>query len=573
MRGFARRMPPAWLVLTLVLAPATYFGASRLERAITKRIEREAAGRGLEAHLEAVHLGVWPLLRIEGLHVLKRGAGALTVPTAAFTLRGLLGRARLALGPVTLTTLAGLVIEAQPTVWEVAGAAPSGWSAMLQQPTPGLAVTWVADPDNTVHVEALFNDLPAGELLSVSREGSVLLDLGRIKGAARVSGVRGSTTTFAAALTSQSLRVATLATAPSVAVPDPPAFGLATDLTLELGGSWNPAKGRLDLVHWSVAAEGAAASGSLVVADLPQAPRVDLLVEVQRVDFARLLSTSGLAEPEAVAATTNGVSREGTLGSASLKARVTGRLADAASFTVSQKVDFVPPRRPLPALERLRGEFEHQVLGTGGAVHTLQVSPASSDYVSLSDVPSLFVRTLLLAEDSGFFGHRGVDLSEVPSALVINWMHKGPTRGASTITQQLAKNLFFSHEKRVGRKLQELAVALLLETTLGKERILEIYLNIIEWGPDLYGLRPAARRYFGREPRELTPAQAAFLVALIPGPVKYQRSFAEGRPSPGFRPLIDDLLAKLRSVDALSEAQYRDALAEDLVILAAPGSS
>ena len=314
--------------------------------------------------------------------------------------------------------------------------------------------------------------------------------------------------------------------------------------------------------------EGAFASGSLLVTDLPQSPRVDLALEVERVDFARLLSTSGLASPDVVAADASG---KGALGSASLKLRVMGRLADAASFSVSQRLDFTPPGRPLPALEKLRGDFVHQIVGAEGAVRAIQVSKASPDFVSLSDVPPLLVRTLLLAEDSGFFGHRGVDLSEVPSALITNWMHKGPTRGASTITQQLAKNLFFSHDKRVGRKLQELATALLLETTLGKERILEIYLNVIEWGPDLYGLRPAARRYFGKEPRELGPAQIAFLVALIPGPVKYQRSFAEGRPSPGFRPLIDDLLAKLRSVDALSEEQYREALAEDLIIQG-PGS-
>ena len=97
----------------------------------------------------------------------------------------------------------------------------------------------------------------------------------------------------------------------------------------------------------------------------------------------------------------------------------------------------------------------------------------------------------------------------------------------------------------LGRKLQELAITFLLESALGKDRILEIYLNIIEWGPELRGLRPAARRYFGREPRELTPAQVAFLVAIIPGPIKYQSSFAHGTPGPGLRSLIDELLAKL----------------------------
>jgi penicillin-binding protein 1A len=199
------------------------------------------------------------------------------------------------------------------------------------------------------------------------------------------------------------------------------------------------------------------------------------------------------------------------------------------------------------------------------------VSPASPDFIPLRDVPPLFVRVLLIGEDAGFFGHRGIDLSEVPSAILSNRSGAGVTRGASTITQQLAKNLFLSREKRLGRKLQELSLALLLESTLGKERILEIYLNIIEWGPGLYGLRPAARRYFHKEPAELSPKQMAFLVALIPGPVKYQRSFSGGTPSSGFRPLIDDLLAKLHSVDALNQEQYEAALAEELLVDAGQG--
>jgi len=187
-------------------------------------------------------------------------------------------------------------------------------------------------------------------------------------------------------------------------------------------------------------------------------------------------------------------------------------------------------------------------------------------------VPPLLLQTLLLGEDAGFFGHGGIDLSELPSAILTNWSRGENARGASTITQQLAKNLFLSREKRLGRKLQEVALALLLESALGKERILEIYLNVIEWGPGLYGLRPAARQYFGKEPDELAPAQMALLVALIPGPVKYQRSLARGTPSPGFRPLVDRLLAKLRSVDALSEEQYYAALADDLQV-AVPGGA
>jgi membrane peptidoglycan carboxypeptidase len=256
----------------------------------------------------------------------------------------------------------------------------------------------------------------------------------------------------------------------------------------------------------------------------------------------------------------------GDLGSASLSARLSGVFPDPRSFTVSQRLEFKPPRRALPAIEKLRGDFTHEVVLRNGGQRAILVSPDSPDFVPLRDVPPLFVRCLLIGEDSNFFGHRGIDLSEVPSALITNWTRGGAVRGASTITQQLAKNLFLSRDKRLGRKLQELSLALLLEATLPKERLLEIYLNIIEWGPDLYGLRPAARRYFGREPRDLTPKQMAFLVALIPGPVKYQRSFADGSLSAGFRPLVDELLVKLRSVDALDEEAYQAALAEELVI-------
>jgi monofunctional biosynthetic peptidoglycan transglycosylase len=245
---------------------------------------------------------------------------------------------------------------------------------------------------------------------------------------------------------------------------------------------------------------------------------------------------------------------------------VRGRLADPASIAVTQKIDFKPPHELPPSITRLRGDFPFSPVSGTGQNQIVEVSPASRDFIALRDVPPLFLRTLLLAEDSAFYGHRGIDLREMPSALITNWTRGGAARGASTLTQQLAKNLFLSREKQVGRKLQELAITFLLESALGKDRILEIYLNIIEWGPDLRGLRPASRAYFGCEPAALTPAQMAFLVSIIPGPILYQRSFANGTPNPGLRSLIDALLTKLRSVEALSEAEYQQALADPLVV-------
>jgi membrane peptidoglycan carboxypeptidase len=179
-------------------------------------------------------------------------------------------------------------------------------------------------------------------------------------------------------------------------------------------------------------------------------------------------------------------------------------------------------------------------------------------------VPPLFVRTLLIGEDANFYGHPGIDLKEIPVAVASDLATGTFVRGASTIPQQLAKNLFLSREKTVSRKLQELALALLLDSSLGKSRVLEIYVNVIEWGPHLYGLRPAARHYFGKEPGELTPRQMAFLVALVPGPLKYQRSFADGTPTPFLEGRMAALLAKLQSVGALSDEEYEQALAGPL---------
>jgi membrane peptidoglycan carboxypeptidase len=245
---------------------------------------------------------------------------------------------------------------------------------------------------------------------------------------------------------------------------------------------------------------------------------------------------------------------------------VRGRLADPASLAVTQKIDFRPPRPMPPAIERLRGDFIFSPGDGPAAERAVDVSPGSPDFIALREVPPLFLRTLLLAEDAGFYGHRGIDLRELPTAMLTNWSRGGAARGASTITQQLAKNLFLTRDKQLGRKLQELAITFLLESSLGKDRILEIYLNIIEWGPGLRGLKSASRAYFGREPKDLTPAEMAFLVAIIPGPIKYQASFAHGTPGPGLSVLIDDLLAKLRSVGAISEEEYRRGLAQDIVV-------
>jgi membrane peptidoglycan carboxypeptidase len=247
-----------------------------------------------------------------------------------------------------------------------------------------------------------------------------------------------------------------------------------------------------------------------------------------------------------------------------------GLLSDPGGLEVIQKLSFIAPLKRPPEVTRLSGAFIHEVITNTGVKRTFEVSPASSDFIAIDDVPPLFIRALLISEDAAFFSHPGIDLTELPRAIASNITRGGAFRGASTITQQLAKNLFLSREKSLQRKLRELSYSFLLESALGKRRILEIYLNIIEWGPGLYGLRPAARHYFDKEPQALSPREIAFLISMIPGPVKYQRSIEGGELRKGFETLVNNLLVKLKSVDALSEEEYEAALAETLVFRGQP---
>jgi Transglycosylase len=558
-----------------LLAAALSLGPRWAEGWISGRIVREATARGLLATMGGLRVGFVTPLAITDLSVERPGSWSLVCESLQVTLRpwgrGLVGRTRVALGPLTLSAPGGsLVLRAAPTQWKILGGAEGLVTAALEAPGAALTLSEARDGVRT-RFELAATDLPAGRLLELRRSGESLGDLGIVSGTLRLASNRAASI-FSGDLRTRGLRAAALSEREADAE-RPRELAPPIDVAVRFDGSWSGPEKRLDLTQWRIETDGVAARGSLLIENALLDPRTDGTLTVERVDFARLLSSAGLEPPGAVVLRSPHRPFSGDMGSASLSAQFSGRIADPASFVVTQRLDFTPPRQPVPAIERLRGEFEHEVSPRGGARRTIDVSPRSPDFIAFPDVPPLFVRTLLLGEDSGFYGHSGLDLSEVPSAILTNWARGGAARGASTISQQLAKNLFLSRDKQMGRKLQELSLALLLESRLGKERILEIYLNIIEWGPDLYGLRPAARRYFDREPRELTPAQMALLVALIPGPVKYQRSLASGHPSPGFRPLVNGLLAKLRSVDALSEEAYQAALADELAVRTDPTAS
>ena len=192
----------------------------------------------------------------------------------------------------------------------------------------------------------------------------------------------------------------------------------------------------------------------------------------------------------------------------------------------------------------------------GREAHTIR---SWSSYNSIS--PHLR-NAVLVAEDGAFFQHPGYDIDEIKEAVKKDWKEGRFARGASTITQQLAKNLYLSTSKNPLRKINEFLIAQRLEKHLTKKRIFEIYLNVIEWGDGVYGIGPAAQTYFGKSPGALLPEEAAVLAAMIPSPRAYS-------PTKGVTPYLEkrkvELLNRLLRYRYLTQEQLDEALARPVI--------
>jgi len=139
-------------------------------------------------------------------------------------------------------------------------------------------------------------------------------------------------------------------------------------------------------------------------------------------------------------------------------------------------------------------------------------------WVPYARISPHLTRAVVVTEDAAFFDHDGIDLDEIKASIERNWEEGRFTRGASTITQQLAKNLYLSPSRNPVRKLRELLITRRLEASLTKRRILEIYLNVIEWGDGIFGCEAAARSYFGKSAADLSREEAALMAGAIINP-------------------------------------------------------
>jgi monofunctional biosynthetic peptidoglycan transglycosylase len=144
-------------------------------------------------------------------------------------------------------------------------------------------------------------------------------------------------------------------------------------------------------------------------------------------------------------------------------------------------------------------------------------------WVNYNQISINIKQAVIAAEDAKFIDHEGFDWEGIEKAYEKNKRRKKIVAGGSTISQQLAKNLFLSNQRTPWRKAEETIITLMLETILSKQRILEIYLNVIEWGNNVYGIEAASLRYFSSHAKDLNSFQSAKLASIIPNPKYYER--------------------------------------------------
>jgi monofunctional biosynthetic peptidoglycan transglycosylase len=172
-------------------------------------------------------------------------------------------------------------------------------------------------------------------------------------------------------------------------------------------------------------------------------------------------------------------------------------------------------------LKRYRPAAAAEVLDKDGNLLTIFYDRKFRIWVPISGLPDVVINAVVIAEDDTFFEHHGVNYKATREALLHDMRKRKFSRGGSTITQQMIKNVFLSKEKTLTRKLREYVLARKAEEILTKHRILEIYLNEVEWGENIYGIESASRFYLDKHASELTPGEAALLAGMLPNPRYY----------------------------------------------------
>jgi len=220
---------------------------------------------------------------------------------------------------------------------------------------------------------------------------------------------------------------------------------------------------------------------------------------------------------------------------------------------ITDRCDFVAV--PVIAdLSRFARPFTHSVTEPDGTAFEMETGPGTDNWAPIEAISPYLVHAVLVHEDPGFFTHHGFSLINIRNALVRDLRERRYAVGASTITMQLVKNVFLHREKTLARKIQEVLLTWWTERVMEKRDIIELYLNVIEYGPSVYGIRAAAKHYWNRLPAELSPAESVFLATILPNPKHFHTYYERNALSASWASNMRKMLQRMNERGAYDKA-------------------
>lgn len=271
-----------------------------------------------------------------------------------------------------------------------------------------------------------------------------------------------------------------------------------------------------------------------------------------------------LAVPKELVPVADGMRMTGTFslrGSVDVDSR---RLLDARVDLDVRNACKIDAFDPALAPERFFEQFRRSVRSGDGALVEVLSGPGTPDWVPYPMISPNLVTAVLVCEDGHFFRHDGFDIKALGKSIRENLVAGRFVRGASTLSMQLAKNLYLTSDKTVSRKLQEALLTLLLEQRLSKHELIELYLNIVEYAPGVYGAAAAADHYFGTTPAELSLGQAFYMASVLPNP-KRQYFTRDGRVSSRWSDYLRTLMGVAHRIGRIGDDELAAGLNEQVV--------
>jgi hypothetical protein len=273
--------------------------------------------------------------------------------------------------------------------------------------------------------------------------------------------------------------------------------------------------------------------------------------------------------PRGLAARVKGMRLAGSLG---IKGKVrfdTARLDHdfQLSWDVSNtcRVVEVPPEL---SVDRFQRAFRRKAYGPEGQPVEVESGPGTPGWVQYQAISRFMEVAVMTTEDSGFHRHRGFDEEAIKNSIRENLRRRRFVRGASTISMQLAKNLYLERTKTVARKLQEAVLTMYLEQALTKEQIMELYLNAVEFGPMVFGVGAAARHYFNTTASQLSLSQALYMASILPNP-RVQHFLPGGAVTPGWSNYLRKLMELANKRQWITAEELEEGMRE-IVIRGSP---